>query len=195
MKVADLWPATFEFGLPIQRGYTYFGANNFNILQHMHAHDGFLAARLLQTVSEFHQELNNTAHAGTKQFVSKKATCCAFAGIAIGGIGYNHASHCANFLPSSDRHRPSQNHLTCVRCQNRCPQNMPLFVGDIPFIMNILVLCLIWAVVASCWDLMMGFAVAEWWWGASAFSLWAQCGGPVAIVRLVCGDACVPLKH
>ena len=42
---------------------------------------------------------------------------------------------------------------------------------------------------------MMGFAVAEWWWGASAFSLWAQCGGPVAIVRLVCGDAWVPLKH
>ena len=35
---------------------------------------------------------------------------------------------------------------------------MPLFVGDIPFIMNILVMCLIWAVVASCWDLIMGFA-------------------------------------
>ena len=35
---------------------------------------------------------------------------------------------------------------------------MPLFVGDIPFIMNILVMCLIWAVVASCWDLMMGLS-------------------------------------
>ncbi len=34
----------------------------------------------------------------------------------------------------------------------------PLFVGDIRFIMHILIMCLIWAVVASCWDLMMGFA-------------------------------------
>ena len=33
---------------------------------------------------------------------------------------------------------------------------MPLFVGDTPFIMNILVMCLIWAVVASCWDVIMG---------------------------------------
>ncbi len=35
---------------------------------------------------------------------------------------------------------------------------LPILVGDIPFIMNILVMCLIWAVVASCWDVMMGFA-------------------------------------
>jgi branched-chain amino acid transport system permease protein len=35
---------------------------------------------------------------------------------------------------------------------------LPLFVGDIRFIMNILIMCLIWAVVASCWDLIMGFA-------------------------------------
>jgi branched-chain amino acid transport system permease protein len=35
---------------------------------------------------------------------------------------------------------------------------LPLLVGDIPFVMNILVMCLIWAVVASCWDVMMGFA-------------------------------------
>lgn len=35
---------------------------------------------------------------------------------------------------------------------------LPIFLGDIPFIMNILIMCLIWAVVASCWDVMMGFA-------------------------------------
>jgi branched-chain amino acid transport system permease protein len=35
---------------------------------------------------------------------------------------------------------------------------LPLFVGDIRFIMQILIVCLIWAVVASCWDVIMGFA-------------------------------------
>lgn len=35
---------------------------------------------------------------------------------------------------------------------------MPLFVGDIRFVMHILIMCLIWAVVASCWDVIMGFA-------------------------------------
>jgi branched-chain amino acid transport system permease protein len=34
----------------------------------------------------------------------------------------------------------------------------PLLVGDIRFIMHILIMCLIWAVVASCWDVIMGFA-------------------------------------
>ena len=32
---------------------------------------------------------------------------------------------------------------------------LPIFVGDIRFVMNILIMCLIWAVVASCWDVMM----------------------------------------
>ncbi len=35
---------------------------------------------------------------------------------------------------------------------------LPLFVGDVRFIMHILIMCLIWAVVASCWDVIMGFA-------------------------------------
>jgi branched-chain amino acid transport system permease protein len=35
---------------------------------------------------------------------------------------------------------------------------LPLFVGDIRFVMHILIMCLIWAVVASCWDVIMGFA-------------------------------------
>jgi branched-chain amino acid transport system permease protein len=35
---------------------------------------------------------------------------------------------------------------------------MPLFVGDVRFIMHILIMCLIWAVVVSCWDVIMGFA-------------------------------------
>lgn len=35
---------------------------------------------------------------------------------------------------------------------------LPLFVGDIRFVMHILIMCLIWTVVASCWDVIMGFA-------------------------------------
>ncbi len=35
---------------------------------------------------------------------------------------------------------------------------MPLFFGSTNFIMHILIMCLIWSVVASCWDLIMGFA-------------------------------------
>jgi len=35
---------------------------------------------------------------------------------------------------------------------------MPLFVGGTDYIMNILIMILIWAVVASCWDVIMGFA-------------------------------------
>ncbi len=35
---------------------------------------------------------------------------------------------------------------------------LPLFFGGTDFIMHILIMCLIWSVVASCWDLIMGFA-------------------------------------
>ncbi len=35
---------------------------------------------------------------------------------------------------------------------------LPLFFGSTHFIMHILIMCLIWSVVASCWDLIMGFA-------------------------------------
>ena len=35
---------------------------------------------------------------------------------------------------------------------------LPLFVGGTDHLMHILIMCLIWAVVASCWDLIMGFA-------------------------------------
>jgi branched-chain amino acid transport system permease protein len=35
---------------------------------------------------------------------------------------------------------------------------MPLFFGTTDYIMNILIMILIWAVVASCWDVIMGFA-------------------------------------
>jgi branched-chain amino acid transport system permease protein len=35
---------------------------------------------------------------------------------------------------------------------------LPLFFGDTRFIMHILIMCLIWSVVAACWDLIMGFA-------------------------------------
>jgi branched-chain amino acid transport system permease protein len=35
---------------------------------------------------------------------------------------------------------------------------LPLFFGGTDYIMNILIMILIWAVVASCWDVIMGFA-------------------------------------
>lgn len=35
---------------------------------------------------------------------------------------------------------------------------LPLFMGGVDHIMHMLIMCLIWAVVASCWDLIMGFA-------------------------------------
>ena len=35
---------------------------------------------------------------------------------------------------------------------------MPFFFGNTDYIMNILIMILIWAVVASCWDVIMGFA-------------------------------------
>ncbi len=35
---------------------------------------------------------------------------------------------------------------------------LPLFVGDSPIIMRILTMILIWSIVASCWDVIMGFA-------------------------------------
>jgi branched-chain amino acid transport system permease protein len=35
---------------------------------------------------------------------------------------------------------------------------LPFFIGHIHFVMHILIMCLIWAVVAACWDLIMGFA-------------------------------------
>ena len=35
---------------------------------------------------------------------------------------------------------------------------LPIFFGSTQFLMHILIMCLIWSVVASCWDLIMGFA-------------------------------------
>ena len=35
---------------------------------------------------------------------------------------------------------------------------LPLFMGGVDHLMHILIMCLIWAVVAACWDLIMGFA-------------------------------------
>lgn len=58
---------------------------------------------------------------------------------------------------------------------------MPLFVGNIPFIMNILIMCLIWAVVASCWDVMMGFAGIFSFGQVAFFVIGAYCSGILAI--------------
>jgi branched-chain amino acid transport system permease protein len=58
---------------------------------------------------------------------------------------------------------------------------LPIFVGDIPFMMNILVMCLIWAVVASCWDVMMGFAGIFTFGQVAFFVIGAYCSAILAI--------------
>ena len=58
---------------------------------------------------------------------------------------------------------------------------LPLFVGDIKFVMNILIMCLIWAVVAACWDVMMGFAGIFSFGQVSFFVMGAYCSGILAI--------------
>jgi branched-chain amino acid transport system permease protein len=58
---------------------------------------------------------------------------------------------------------------------------LPILVGDIPFIMNILVMCLIWAVVASCWDVMMGFAGIFTFGQVAFFVMGAYCSAILAI--------------
>ena len=69
---------------------------------------------------------------------------------------------------------------------------MPLFVGDVRFIMHILIMCLIWAVVASCWDVIMGFAgifsfgqVAFFVIGAYASSILAVSFGIPAVLAIL----------
>jgi len=58
---------------------------------------------------------------------------------------------------------------------------LPILVGDIPFMMNILVMCLIWAVVASCWDVMMGFAGIFSFGQVSFFVIGAYCSAILSI--------------
>jgi len=58
---------------------------------------------------------------------------------------------------------------------------LPIFVGDIPFVMNILIMCLIWAVVASCWDVMMGFAGIFTFGQVAFFVMGAFCSGILSI--------------
>jgi branched-chain amino acid transport system permease protein len=62
---------------------------------------------------------------------------------------------------------------------------LPIFVGDIKFIMNILIMCLIWAVVASCWDVMMGFAGIFSFGQVAFFVMGAYCSGILAIEHQV----------
>jgi branched-chain amino acid transport system permease protein len=58
---------------------------------------------------------------------------------------------------------------------------LPIFVGDIKFVMNIMIMCLIWAVVASCWDLIMGFAGIFSFGQVAFFVMGAYCSGILAI--------------
>ena len=58
---------------------------------------------------------------------------------------------------------------------------MPLFVGDVRFIMQILIICLIWAVVASCWDVIMGFAGIFSFGQVAFFVIGAYASGILAV--------------
>ena len=58
---------------------------------------------------------------------------------------------------------------------------LPIFVGDIPYIMNILIMCLIWAVVASSWDVIMGFAGIFSFGQVAFFVMGAYCSAILAI--------------
>lgn len=90
---------------------------------------------------------------------------------------------------------------------------MPLFFGGVDHIMHILIMCLIWAVVASCWDLIMGFAgifsfgqVAFFVMGAYASAIFAthhavppplailMAGGVTAAAGALVGIPCLKLK-
>ncbi len=72
---------------------------------------------------------------------------------------------------------------------------LPVFFGSTQFIMHILIMCLIWSVVASCWDLIMGFAgifsfgqVAFFVMGAYGSAIVsAQFGIPPAVSVLIAG--------
>ena len=58
---------------------------------------------------------------------------------------------------------------------------LPIFVGDIPYIMNILIMCLIWAVVASSWDVIMGFAGIFSFGQVAFFVMGAYCSAILSI--------------
>ncbi|MBT8372091.1 MAG: branched-chain amino acid ABC transporter permease, partial [Deltaproteobacteria bacterium] len=58
---------------------------------------------------------------------------------------------------------------------------LPIFVGDIKFMMNILIMCLIWAVVAACWDVMMGFAGIFSFGQVAFFVMGAYCSAILAL--------------
>ena len=58
---------------------------------------------------------------------------------------------------------------------------LPIFVGDVKFMMNILIMCLIWAVVAACWDVMMGFAGIFSFGQVAFFVMGAYCSAIMAL--------------
>jgi branched-chain amino acid transport system permease protein len=70
---------------------------------------------------------------------------------------------------------------------------MPLFVGDVRFVMNIMIMCLIWAVVASCWDVIMGFAGIFSFGQVAFFVIGAYCSGILAIEHGVPPVLAIPL--
>jgi len=70
---------------------------------------------------------------------------------------------------------------------------LPLFVGHIPYVMTILIMCLIWAVVASCWDVIMGFAGIFSFGQVAFFVIGAYCSGILAIDYHVPPIVAIPL--
>jgi branched-chain amino acid transport system permease protein len=60
---------------------------------------------------------------------------------------------------------------------------LPVFVGHVPYLMNILIMCLIWAVVASSWDVIMGFAGIFSFGQVAFFVMGAYCSAILAITH------------
>lgn len=60
---------------------------------------------------------------------------------------------------------------------------VPIFFGDMLFIMRILIMCLIWSVVAACWDLIMGFA-GIFSFGQLAFFVMGAYSSAILSIRL-----------
>ena len=70
---------------------------------------------------------------------------------------------------------------------------LPLFVGGVPYVMSILIMCLIWAVVASCWDVIMGFAGIFSFGQVAFFVIGAYCSGILSIDYAVPPVLAIPL--
>ena len=77
-------------------------------------------------MSEFQQQPDDPPCARAEQRLGEELAGGALAGIAEGRIGRDRAGHAANPPPRRDRHRPGEDHLPGLRCEDGRPQNAPV---------------------------------------------------------------------